>query len=160
GMGWLALSLPAHVQQAWGRNAPARLLRLHRALGAAAVALALVLCLGADHASIAVLVWAMTLSGAAFAAAFALAWRPCWLRALAPWRGGRRRGRGRASCPRGQAADVALPGRQHHRHVGECAQETHSGRSPRATRATHVAARTLSVGRHPPDARNDTPAGS
>ncbi len=89
GMGWLALSLPAHVQQAWGRNAPARLLRLHRALGAAAVALALVLCLGADHASIAVLVWAMTLSGAALAVAFALAWRPCWLRALAPWMRGR-----------------------------------------------------------------------
>jgi len=77
------------VQQAWGRNAPARLLRLHRALGAAAVALALVLCLGADHASIAVLVWAMTLSGAALAVAFALAWRPCWLRALAPWMRGR-----------------------------------------------------------------------
>ena len=47
--------------------------------------LALALCLRADHASMAVLVWVMTLSGAALLVAFLLAARPRWLRLLAPW---------------------------------------------------------------------------
>jgi hypothetical protein len=33
----------------------------------------------------AVLVWCMSLTGSAFAIAFALAWRPRWLRVLALW---------------------------------------------------------------------------
>ena len=89
GMGWLALSLPAHAQQAWGRVPGTATLRLHRTLGAAALVAALVLCLCADHATMAVLVWAMALSGAALAVTFVLSARPRWLRLLAPWMRGR-----------------------------------------------------------------------
>lgn len=89
GMGWLALSLPAHAQQAWGRVPPTATLRLHRALGGTALVCALLLCLAVDHATMAVLVWAMILSGAALAVAFVLSSRARWLRALAPWIGRR-----------------------------------------------------------------------
>lgn len=85
GMAWLALSMPAHARQAWGRDpAPARLRPL-RPAGAAALAASLLLCLGVDHASIAVLVWLMALSSAALAVAMLLSARPGWLRPLAPW---------------------------------------------------------------------------
>ena len=85
GMAWLALSMPAHAQQAVGRVPRPTLLRLHRGLGAAALCAALVLCLRADHATMAVLVWFMALAAAALAVAFTLSARPRWLRLLAPW---------------------------------------------------------------------------
>lgn len=85
GMGWLALSMPVHARQAWGRQPGPALLRLHRWLGGGAVLASLWLCLGADHASMAVLVWAMTLAVAALAVAFGLAARPRWVGWLAPW---------------------------------------------------------------------------
>ena len=85
GMGWLALSMPVHAAQAWGRAPAAAALRVLRGLGAAAIVLALLLCLRADHASMAVLVWVMALAGAALLVAFLLAARPRWLRLLAPW---------------------------------------------------------------------------
>jgi hypothetical protein len=50
--------------------------RVLRGLGALALMAALVLCLAADHASMAVLVWVMTLAGAALTIAFTLTWRP------------------------------------------------------------------------------------
>lgn len=85
GMGWLALSMQVHAQQAWRRTpAPGRLKPL-RWLGSVALLAALVLCLGADHATMAVLVWFMALAGAALTVAFTLSWRPHWLRVLAPW---------------------------------------------------------------------------
>ena len=85
GMGWLALAMPAHALQAWGRlPAPAQLKRL-RWLGSAAVVLALAGCLGSDHATMAVLVWVMLLAAAAIATAFLLSSRPRRLRLLAPW---------------------------------------------------------------------------
>ncbi len=87
GMAWLALSMPVHACQVWGRDpAPARLRPL-RPAGAAALAASLLLCLQVDHASIAVLVWLMALSGAALAVAMLLSTRPGWLRPLAPWMG-------------------------------------------------------------------------
>lgn len=85
GMGWLALSMPVHAQQAWNHVPSPSVLRGLRGLGSAAVLAALALCLGADHATMAVLVWFMALAGAALAVAFALSWRPQWLRFLAPW---------------------------------------------------------------------------
>lgn len=85
GMGWLALAMPAHALQAWGRlPAPAQLQRL-RWLGSAGVLLALPCCLGSDHATMAVLVWVMLLAAAAIATAFLLSSRPRRLRLLAPW---------------------------------------------------------------------------
>lgn len=85
GMGWLALSMQVHARQAWGDVPAAMTLRVLRWMGAAGIAVALALCLRADHASMAVLVWVMTLSGAALLNAFLLASRPRWLRLLAPW---------------------------------------------------------------------------
>ena len=89
GMAWLALSMPVHARQAWGREPASRGLRTLRVAGAVAIAAALVLCLRVDHATIAVLVWLMALSGAALAVAMLLAARPHWLRAAAPWLRGR-----------------------------------------------------------------------
>lgn len=85
GMGWLALSMPVHAQQVWKGLPSSRATRMLRWLGCAGVAAALVLCLLADHASMAVLVWVMTLAGTALAVAFTLTWHPRWLRVFAPW---------------------------------------------------------------------------
>lgn len=85
GMAWLALAMPVHAQQAWGElpSPPAR--RVLRGLGFVALGAALVLCLSADHASMAVLVWVMALAGSALSIALVLAWHPRGLRLLAPW---------------------------------------------------------------------------
>ena len=85
GMGWLAVSMPVHAQQAWERIPSSATRRLLRCLGVVGIAAALGLCLTADHASMAVLVWVMASTGAALLVAFTLAWRPRWLRVLAPW---------------------------------------------------------------------------
>lgn len=85
GMGWLALSMPVHAQQAWNHVPSPSVLRGLRGLGIAALLAAFALCLGADHATMAVLVWFMALAGAALAVSFALSWRPQWLGFLAPW---------------------------------------------------------------------------
>lgn len=85
GMGWLALSMRVHARQAWDAMPSRAMLRALRCLGIAGISIALVLCLRADHASMAILVWLMCLSGAALLMAFLLASRPRWLRLLAPW---------------------------------------------------------------------------
>jgi len=85
GMGWLALSMPVHAQQAWEQVPAPAALRVLRGLGAVAIAASLLLCLRADHATMAVLVWVMASTGGALLVAFTLSARPHWLRALAPW---------------------------------------------------------------------------
>lgn len=85
GMGWLALSMQVHAQLVWGGALTAASPLLLRTLGASALALALWLCLRVDHASMAVLVWVMTLAATAILVAFILTWRASWLRVLAPW---------------------------------------------------------------------------
>ena len=83
GMGWLALAMQTHwAQVRGGHPSRAGVLRL-RILGALALATSLVLCLLADHASMAALVWVMALAGAALTVALTLTWRPRWLRVLA-----------------------------------------------------------------------------
>lgn len=89
GMGWLALSLDAHWRQVVtpepGYHAPLRSPSL-RLMGALSLAAALLFCLLADHASMAVLVWIMLLAGSAVSVAMILTWQPQWLRLLAlPW---------------------------------------------------------------------------
>lgn len=83
GMGWLALSLDVHWRQVYGNasgsSPPVKRLRT---LGALALAFSLALCLSVDHASMAALVWVMTLTAAALGIAFTLTWRAHWLRAL------------------------------------------------------------------------------
>lgn len=85
GMGWLSLAMPAHAAQVWARALPVRQAQSLRAAGAIGVVASLVLCLLADHASMAVLVWLMTLSGSALLVAMLLSARPRLLRVLAPW---------------------------------------------------------------------------
>jgi hypothetical protein len=85
GMGWLALSMPVHAQQVWGDVPSPAVTRALRWMGASGLLVALALCLAVDHASMATLVWVMTLAASALAIAFALSSRPAWLRGLAPW---------------------------------------------------------------------------
>ena len=85
GMAWLALAMEPHWRDARDADAgPARATSLRlRVAAALAFAASLGLCLVADHASIAVLVWIMQLVVAAALVAFTLAWRPRWLAWLA-----------------------------------------------------------------------------
>jgi len=85
GMGWLALAMPAHAQQVWGRAVAPATARVLRVLGTLGLLASLALCLAVDHASMAVLVWVMALAGSALLVAFSLSWRARWLRVLAPW---------------------------------------------------------------------------
>lgn len=86
GMGWLALAMDVHWQQVYGDRlrTSARAGRL-RVLGTLALAASLVLCLVADHASMASLVWVMALAAAALVITLTLTWRARWLRLLVPW---------------------------------------------------------------------------
>ena len=87
GLAWLALAMEVHWQQARGTHGhPGRgtVLAL-RSLGAVALLASLLACLRADHASMAVLVWVMSLAAASVVVALALAWRPRWLALLVGW---------------------------------------------------------------------------
>lgn len=85
GMAWLALAMPVHAQQVWGRVPARATARVLRALGALGLVTTLALCLMVDHASMAVLVWIMNLAAAALLVASTLTWRARWLVVLAPW---------------------------------------------------------------------------
>ncbi|PXW98227.1 uncharacterized protein DUF3325 [Sphaerotilus hippei] len=86
GMGWLALAMDVHWDQAMHQpaEAAARTRRLLRRLGALALPGGLLACLMADRPSMAVLVWLMLLGGSAVATALVLAWRPRLLARLWP----------------------------------------------------------------------------
>jgi hypothetical protein len=87
GFAWLALAMDTHWEQVHGQTGPASPTRQRlRVLGSLLLAASLALCLLADHASMAVLVWAMLLAGGAVLIAFALSWRPQCLRLLWPGR--------------------------------------------------------------------------
>lgn len=80
GLGWLALAMDVHWAQALGpAPASSSTVKLLRILGVAGLVASLLLCLSVDHASMASLVWFMTLAGAALSIAFTLTWRPHWL---------------------------------------------------------------------------------
>jgi hypothetical protein len=83
GLAWLALGMDVHWAQVHGDTArhPSQRLRWG---GGVALALSFALCLAADHATMAVLVWVMLLAGSAAAVAMTLSTRPHWLRALWP----------------------------------------------------------------------------
>lgn len=86
GMAWFALAKPTHWQQARGTQPPAaRTRRTLHGLGAAGLIASMVLCLWADHISMASLVWIMSLPAAVFLVTFTLAWRPRWLAWLVVW---------------------------------------------------------------------------
>lgn len=77
GLAAIALAMETHWQQLKGPGAtlPRRAAFALRACGAALLAAALALCLRADHPSMAVLVWVMSLGASTLVVAFALAWR-------------------------------------------------------------------------------------
>ena len=88
GMGWLALAMDAHWNQV--REAPARSRTVTislRVMGAASLLVSLLLCLVADTATMAVLVWMMMLAVSAATVAFILSWRPRVLAPLAAFAG-------------------------------------------------------------------------
>jgi hypothetical protein len=80
GMVWLALAKQSHWAQLRARQPlTARRARGLHAQGFAALFVSMLLCLRADAASMAALVWMMTLSASALLVALTLAWRPSWL---------------------------------------------------------------------------------
>lgn len=85
GMACLSLSLPNHWRQVTGIEtslpSPSEQLRL-RIIGYASLVASLLLCLAADHPSMAVLVWIMLLSLAAKGVASVLTWRQHWFKPL------------------------------------------------------------------------------
>jgi len=86
GLCWLALAMDVHWEQACGPvSASRRTVLSLRGLGGFSLFTSLLLCLQADHASMAVLVWFMTLAGAALSIAFALTWQARWLKLLVFW---------------------------------------------------------------------------
>jgi hypothetical protein len=75
-----------HWQRVRRQPAPARhVVTTLRVLAALALASSFGLCLRADHATMAPLVWLMALAGAALLVALALAWRPRWLAPCVMW---------------------------------------------------------------------------
>ena len=86
GFAWLALAMEPHWRQVRGdvpiTNGTVKFLRV---LGAAALLVSLLICLQVDHASMASLVWVMSLAAAALVVAFTLAWRPRALAFLIIW---------------------------------------------------------------------------
>jgi hypothetical protein len=86
GFAWLALAMDAHWAQVHGGDAPVRAVRrLLRVLGISGLLASAVLCLQADHPTMAVLVWVMLLAAAALLVALTLTWRPRLLRTVWPW---------------------------------------------------------------------------
>lgn len=86
GFGWLALAMEVHWRQVRGEQPlPPALQRWLRMLGALALVASLLLCLRADHATMAALVWVMALAASALAVALTLSWRPRWLGPLVAW---------------------------------------------------------------------------
>ena len=86
GLAWLALAMDTHWQQVRGAQPLGRGTALAlRLLGTAALLLSLLLCLNADHATMAALVWVMALAAAALTVAFLFSWRPRWLAPLVVW---------------------------------------------------------------------------
>ncbi len=86
GMGWLALSMENHWEQVRGKAAcPPATVRSLRLLGAVALLTSLVLCLMVDSASMALLVWVMSVAGAAVIVALTLTWKASALAPLVFW---------------------------------------------------------------------------
>lgn len=86
GLAWLALAMEPHWQQVKGDATPGHgTVRALRVLGALAIVASLLLCLRADHVTMAALVWVLALAAGALVVALTLAWRPRWLAPLLVW---------------------------------------------------------------------------
>lgn len=86
GLGWLALAMDVHWEQVCGAAPASRgAVMSLRGLGGFSLFTSLLLCLQVDHASMAVLVWFMTLASAALSIAFVLTWQARLLKVLVFW---------------------------------------------------------------------------
>ena len=86
GFAWLATAMDVHWQQVRHSQVPTGgIIVIMRILGATALILSLVLCLLADHVTMAPLVWVMSLAAAALIVALTLAWRPRLLLPFVAW---------------------------------------------------------------------------
>jgi hypothetical protein len=86
GFAWLATAMDVHWQQVREtQRASGGMIVLLRVLGACALVLSLLLCLLADHVTMAPLVWVMSLAAAALIVAFTLAWMPRLLLPFVIW---------------------------------------------------------------------------
>ena len=86
GLALQALAMERHWRQLRASPLTKTTARLLRIAGSALLATSLALCLAVDHASMASLVWVMTLAVSAFVLAMLLAWRPGWLAPLISWK--------------------------------------------------------------------------
>ncbi len=84
GMAWLALAMPTHWRQVRSEQLPAGTALALRLAGIAAVIGSAFACLAADYPSMALLVWVMLLTVAAFAISMVLSGRPALLRLVLP----------------------------------------------------------------------------
>lgn len=86
GLAWLGLTLDAHWNQVRGSHPrPESAVPVLRTLGSLALLISLLLCLLADHPSMAALVWVMSLAAAALMVAFTFTWRPRLFAPLVIW---------------------------------------------------------------------------
>ena len=82
GMAWLALAMPAHWRQVRSEQLPAGTALKLRLAGIAALISSALSCLAADYPSMALLVWVMLLTAAAFAVSMVLSGCPALLRVV------------------------------------------------------------------------------
>ncbi|MEM0912437.1 MAG: DUF3325 domain-containing protein, partial [Pseudomonadota bacterium] len=83
--GWLALAMNSHWKQVFAQTGPTKPTQTRlRIMACAGLLTSLWLCLLANHASIAALVWIMLLTGAAFLIGMLLSWKPKVLRGIFP----------------------------------------------------------------------------
>jgi len=83
---WFALAMPVHWRQVYGGAALMRTTQgVLRMMGTLGLGVSLGLCLWANHASMAVLVWVMLLALGLVLTAFVLAWQPAGLRVVWPF---------------------------------------------------------------------------
>jgi hypothetical protein len=86
GFAWLALTMESHWRQVRGNQSlPEDVVSILRILGSLALCISLLLCLRADHPSMAVLVWIMDLAVAALLVALTFTWRPRTFAVLVAW---------------------------------------------------------------------------
>jgi hypothetical protein len=86
GMAWFALAKESHWMQVRGSEPLTMPMKQTlRGFGTTCIVASLVLCLFADHPTMAVLVWIMLIAASALVVAFTLAWRAQWLTFLIAW---------------------------------------------------------------------------
>ena len=83
--GWLALAMNKHWRQVFNTDGPSeRIKTVLRLLACLGLLVSFYICLLANHASIAALVWIMLLTGASIVIGMLLTWKPSVLKVIFP----------------------------------------------------------------------------